>query len=286
MQILIYVLTMLMLFSIMAYVRIDSYRNFTAIRYQFEEYMTKQEREFFSQRATDWYKNTAVLTAKEKEDKEKQQQTQASSRLSLYPLVNKKAREEDAEQANQAKIVLKKLLELLYGKQEFYKKLEAKRPGFVDELIQRVSDASDKLSSNQEITAPADLGNLNLEDDMLNEAFHKMLKGAKKDKNDKDPDHGYPSLLSFVNVSKKSKLRVFLAPRLVLLAISGNPTLVDELLQTRKEIYNQLSHEPPMITTEDAEKQFRTLFQTRLSSFINEKLLDYSVSKTNPSSYE
>lgn len=301
MQILLFVVTVLMLLSLLTYARLDSYLGFVLTRNQLENYMTVTEREFFNLRNIKWYDDTPAT--KKEADEAKGKKAAATSKVNIYALLNKEEKEGEFDLYNQTRYVIKRIVESLYGNARFYKEISAKRQDFINEILDAMEAAAKKLPKEQAITTPKDLANLDLGDKQLNEAFYLILKGTKRDdsrcvavKKIKDKqesndieetpvDDGYLSLLDFITIDKsRPKLRVFLAPKKVLLAITGNRELTSEILEMRNELFKQV--DGGTVSAEDASKQFEQLFSNRISSIVTNAMLDYTVSKTNPKSYE
>jgi hypothetical protein len=259
--------------------------------------MEKNEREFYNLRNIKWYDDTPA-SSKESNSKP----VSATSKLSLFPLLDKKAKEKDFDLYNQVRYVTKRLIGELYGNTRFYKDINAKRPTFSDDILDALENTAQGLSKEQKITNVKDLANIDLGDKQLNDVFYLILKGTKREdsrkdalksikaesdsdnKEEKPVDDGYVSLLDYINVDARTKLRVFLAPRKLLVAITANPDLVDEIIAQRVALYKQV--EQKLATPEAASAQFNQQFGTRISSIVNDHLLDFSVTKTDPRSYE
>lgn len=293
MQILFFVLTLLSVLSLLTYARLDSYVGFVLTRKQLEKYMETREREFFNLRSIKWYDDTAVS----KKDAEKKT-VNATSKLSLYPLLNKDVKNQDFDLYNQVRYVTKRLIDLLYSNTRFYREISAKRPSFSDDILDAIEANAAKLPKGQKITSVKDLANLDLGDKQLNDVFYMILKGTRRedsrsvainslkdqpDQEDTPVDDGYESLLDYINVDARKKLRVFLASEKLLLAITGNQELVDEITTQRVALYKQV--EQKLVEEGAATAQFTQQFGSRISSIVNEHLLDFTVNKTDPRPY-
>lgn len=301
MQILLFVLTILMLLGLMTYARLDSYLGFSYTRKYIETYMAKSEREFYNLRNIKWYDDTPA-TKKEKEEGERNH-SPASSFLNILPLISKETKEANPVLYHQVRYVFKRLIDELYSNTRFYKEISSQREDFINEILDGIESAAGKLPKGQSITSGKDLANLDLGDKQLNEAFYFILKGTKRENSEKDAkdkikqtldskdyeekpvDDGYLSILDFITVNKgRPKLRVYLASRPTLMAIAGNKEIVDEIIEKRKELFKQVKSEN--VNADEASRQFEGLFSSRISSIVNNTLLDYSVTKTDPSSFE
>lgn len=297
MQILLFVLTLLTVLSLLTYARLDTYVSFVLTRNQLEKYMQKNEREFFNLRNIKWYDDTPV-TSKEANSKP----SSSTSKLSLFPILNKDVKEQDFDLYNQVRYVTKRLIGELYGNTRFYKEINAKRPTFSDDILDALESTAQSLPKGQKISNVKDLANIDLGDKQLNDVFYLILKGTKREdsrkdalksiksesdvdnKEEKSVEDGYVSLIDYVNVDARKKLRVFLASKKLLTAITANTELVDEILAQRTALYNQVNQN--IATPEAATAQFNQQFGTRISSIVNDHLLDFTVTKTDPRPYE
>ena len=85
----------------------------------------------------------------------------------------------------------------------------------------------------------------------------------------------------FISLNPNLKIRVFLAPPTLLKAIYGDEHHVNKIIETRNELYAEVMKKEgkdPNLAT----KEFENTFKGRLTSFDEETLLDYTVSKTDP----
>jgi hypothetical protein len=154
--------------------------------------------------------------------------------------------------------------------------------------------------------------NLDLDNPQLEDLFYWMSKGISPSKNlpesdtalilervvekgDKEvlpsteniEDHyitpGVIKLQDFLTInSSKNKIRIFLAPREVLLTIFNDTALVEDLERTRLEMYVQAKNEADTSTLSE---QFKQKFYARAVQ-VPESMLDFTVTKTDPRQYE
>lgn len=292
MNILLFVMTFLMLLSLMSYARWETFRNFSGFKAEFEHYMRETERGFYNAQAVKWYDQTHAT----KQAGHDNASTNAISRLTLYPILYK---QKDSFQFAE---IAKRLMRLLYGSHHFFKEIQEKEPNFLDEIFARLIQVIQNLPKEQQITQASDLANLDLGDPTLNEVFCKMLKGSltvasqaqgqssleedtSADEKEAEVDEyvsdkGYYSLLDYISMKNKPKLRIFLAPRELLLAIYGDPATVDAVIQERKTLYKLVNDGTK--TAQEATTMFKSAFENRSTYTI----LDFTVSKTNPKQYE
>lgn len=179
MNVLIFVMTMLMLLSLMTYARLETYRSSQTFQMIFKHYMQEDERGYINVRAKEAYKKIKVTEKDDKDGKKKPtpKKIDASPRIGIGLLFNPD-REAKGKEWEQTKVLLKNLMRTLYKEQGFYKELEAKRPNFVDDLIPAITRAVDELPKDVKPKHAVGLGNLELPDRQLNSVLYKMLHGA------------------------------------------------------------------------------------------------------------
>lgn len=317
MNILIFVITMLMLLSLMTYTRLELFRNSQAFQMIFKHYMEESERAYINQGAETAYGSIEVS---QKNDTPKEKQTKKAKPVGTSPEIGVKllldpTRDGKEKEWTQTKILLKNLIRTLYSKQPFYLKIEEERPSFLDELIRGITAAIDQLPPDQRPKEAKDLANLELSDPVLDKVLYKMLHGALysddvSEEKTKDPfkqiliretkeeatvddedlkkeiefqsPEGYYSLLDFVTAKYTPKVRVYLAPQEVLQAVFLDPATVESVLIEREYLYKRA------LADEDANElseTFKNQFQRLKDPALDDESLDFSVSKTNPKYY-
>lgn len=316
MNVLIFVMTMLMLLSIMTFARLENYRSSQIFQVLFENYMEKDERGYINMVALKTYDATK---GSKKENSGAKEKVLASPRISLAPLLKKGEKEKAPQEAASFTVLLKNLMTTLYADQPFYKKIIEERPSFQDEIIAALIKSAAELPKGKGLKNAADIANLKLDDDELQDVFYKMLKGApykdlnktlvpdltkevpkeqvQKDDDDSDDtsiekereEHkspqGYFSLLDFLTLQSWNKVRVYLAPREVLQAIYRNDAIVNDVINKRNELYHQ-AYLGDSEGTKSLSESFKNEFNNRQDPAVGDDVLDYTVTKTNPKKYE
>lgn len=304
MNVLIFVMTMLMVFAMMTYAKMENFRSFSHMQIQFQQYMQQIERKYISDQSLATYNKTSMSQGKAGA---KGPRAAASPRLSWYLLTNSADREKQPEAYDQMVSFSKKLIHLLYGDQAFFKEAVEKRPNLLDDLFA-------KLASDYKMVKASEFANIDLGDSVLNDTFYKMLKGnpvierkteqseiipeqvtptdeeelaaaaeAEQEALESKADEGYTSLLDYITIDKTQKIRLFLAPPAFLLAIFGDESFVRDIQEERYRLYRQLVN--GSIKPEDANGQFQAFVASRIGNF-NPEQFDYTVSKVNPRDYE
>jgi hypothetical protein len=305
----------------MTYARLESYRSSQIFQIVFNHYMEEDERGFLNLGADKIYATTTATTKGETKPKEPKEETKkpksdASPRVSLADLTNPDERNKKQKEWQQSVALLKNLIKTLYGDQPFYEKMMKERPSFLDELISSLTHTIDSIPKKNQPTKVEELANIKLPDEQLNSVFYKMLHGApykyaaedqkgkqvqqpveevvaedsskdaaqiQDDFEDYKSPKGYVSLLDFITLKSHKKVRVYLAPREVLMAIFNNNDTVDSILNERKALYRQAMRDAD---TSELEKTFQGSFESKRDPSIDPEMLDFSVTKTNPKDYE
>lgn len=320
MNVLIFVMTMLMLLSLMTYARLETYRTSQTFQTIFKHYMQEDERGYINVQAKKAYKGIKVTEKEGKKSTPKK--IDASSRIGIGLLFNSD-REAKGKDWEQTKALLKNLMRTLYEDQRFYKKLEAERPNFVDDLVPAIIRAVDELPKEVRPKQAVGLSNLELSDSQLNRVLYKMLHGAKyadvltdeqrknleqqnsfavkdnsssadveaasnEEESSDDADEykspeGYFSLLDFVNSGSKPKIRVYLAPKEVLQAIFKDQGTVNSVIEERQRLYQQADSDGDIGQLSES---FKNQFIKLKDPSIEDDTLNFTISKTNPKYYK
>lgn len=311
MNVLIFVMTMLMLMALMTYARLNAYRSSQVFQTLFEHYMQRDERGYINVAAEKVYAATKGST---KGGKSSGQRVSASPRVSLGPLIKKTEKESAPQVYHHFAALLKSLMTTLYAKQPFFTEMQAQRPSFLDEIITALVRSVDELPSDKRPKKAADLANIRLGDEQLDDVFYKMLRGApynevynaestsitpspeqaqgdedqsdasviEKEGEEYKSPKGYFSLLDFITLQPVNKVRVFLAPTEVLKAIFIHDDIVNDIIRKRKELYHQA-----LVTDSEGVKSlsasFKNEFDNREDPAVGSDILDFTVTKTNPS---
>lgn len=310
MNILIFVMTMLMILASITYAKLDAFRGARVFQTVYEESLQKEERGVINSRAEKVYEAVKINT----KEGEERPRNSGTARIGIKLFVDKHARDK-GDEWSQTKILFKNLLDVLYQDQPFYRDLAAKRSSFVEEIIEELVLSIDELSREMKPKTAADLANIRLPDPQLDKALYLMLRGASymqigapqqggqplgaDNQEEVEPDttapedqklgeeemqehvssKGYYSLLDFVTLSSPPKIRVYLAPREVLMAIFLDPGTVDSVIQERSELHKQAKAGSDV---KELGTKFKNEFERYKDPRIDEKSLDFSVSKTRP----
>lgn len=239
MNILTLVFTLILILSAITYTRFEQFRHFIIQRSFYEKHVTEDERVTFNRRERNKYQSNngspkrVTLSGILKLGKE-------GPGVPLKP--------EDEERIKKEKIILKELIQNLYKDQPFYRTLEEKREGFVNEIVDRLPDRLKAMVEQAEkpdsvIRSEEDLAKVDLGDAELQLAFYLMLKGTDKkagpeyDKNafNKLPTGRYYPLLDFIKYADKGEVSIYASPSEVL-DVFFNPEDIQIIVASRKEV--------------------------------------------------
>lgn len=275
-------MAMIMIMGLMTYSKFNTYRVQATLQYHFENFIQNNEREYFNDSSKERYDSTHVRSKGENGANErKSERNTSSSKLPIGVLLERSQQSVGTEKYETVRLLLKNLILNLYGNQSFLSGIIKNRPDSIDEIINRLPDAVQRLPTNQKITKPKDLANLDLEDDTLNELLYKFLKGTQFLYETKKGivEEGYPSLIEFINTGKAKKIRVYLAPKEVLHVIFDEGA-VDEIIRSREHYYLEVIND--RMNSQEATEKFKTLFEGALSPIVTPDFVDFTVSKSDP----
>lgn len=284
-----------MIFTIMTYARLDSFRAMTGLENEFTRYMETMERTYVNMAADRFYDKTTFSKPKSNDTgKDETPKGKSSGRLSLYPLIDSKIKETNPRKYEETISLLKKLIEALYGDQKHFKEILHKRPGIIEQLIEHISEAAKDLPKEKKIKKPIDLSNLKLGDN-LEEFFYLMLKGCPSLVNppqipsgDDETDEGgeeftsdkaYDSLLNFIDLHKNMKINIYIASKPLLKALYENDSTVDKLLHTRAELYKLVKKKN--MEADEASEKLKTEFELNDDA----GMFEYKVTGSDPEKY-
>lgn len=177
MNVLISVMTMLMLLSLMTYARLETYRSSAVYQLFFNKYMEDDERTYINAAMLKQYMKTKA-SKRDPKEAAADKQIAATLRISLKLLAEKKQRDSQPKDWEQTKLLLKNLIFVLYAEEPFFKQATHMSSQVLDELIAGLVQAVDDLPDDKKLKKAADLANITLPDQQLDELFYKMLHGA------------------------------------------------------------------------------------------------------------
>lgn len=278
MNILIFVMTMLMMLSILTYAKFASFRASSIVQYQFEQFIQKSERRYVSEKAKALYTNIHL----KRRDQKERNIIRGGRALSIGILL-------DAENLNKEPVKYQRTMDMLielanglYSKYDFYRVMKSeKRPMFLQEIVKDIQEKVAFQPDGQKIsvgTPVSALANIELSDEELHDVYYKMLRTVHS-VDEKVPE--CPSLLDYISLDNKP-ISVYLAPKEVLEVIFADSDAVEGAMARREQIYKKLTSDDKneSISPANAMKDFQNDFAGKLKVPID--MVTFEVSKTNP----
>jgi hypothetical protein len=177
--------------------------------------------------------------------------------------------------------LLKNLLNVLYGGQEFFEKSKEAIPDIEERFILDLYEkAKDQQSEINWIKLSKHLSCIELDDKNLNHLRKKMMNGNKEYFSVEDLDKaGYFSLKKFISVNEREKvMSLWLAQRPILMALFQDEKIVQEVLEARREILTEMDRK--RLDKEGAEKELQLRFGIYCGDL--KEYIDFSVSGSLP----
>lgn len=315
MQVLLYVMALLMLLLVMTAAKVNFFEHAGRMHQSVVRYMETFEREPYQQLAADFYDRITLKSRAA--NPAKSSKIQGTSRLSLAPILNEDVRNKNPEVYQQTRTLLKQLMIQLFSQARFYQQLAQSRSSFLDELIDELQKAAEQTQEKESLEGISGLSQLEIFDPDLKYAFFLMLQGVpvslgapsvhweqeEKEATSKlhsdtldltaeeeeeaqaesDEGHaaaGLASLQDYLTSKDSPKIRVFLAPKALLLAIYGDGIIVDRLLESRHQLFNAVNRDPSQ--KQALSEQFQEDFSSQGQASAFNAILDFSVSRTQP----
>lgn len=176
----------------------------------------------------------------------------------------------------------KKLIEILYGEQEFYQTKMAQKPDLLESFFAALLESN---KGDKKIGKVENVNQLYLNDPYLREFFYAISKkvplGPQAEQalllGKKKTSCEATSFIEFLSQKKAKKIRVFLAPSALLLALFQNRETVLSIIEMRKQLHKDITNNNK--TVEEANKEFSSAFS---GSSTYQEILDFSTGKTAP----
>lgn len=269
MNILPLILALVLMLAVMTVQKLEHFKNQTVVQREYQFFLQTMERQVFNKR------QKRLFGESEKNLRQ----------LSFRFLVDKKAREGNANAAKQYRMLIVELMKIVYGEAAFFNNLEKKRPNFLEEMLNAIEQAAD-AAPEKLINRIQDIARLNLEDPELQEAFYHMLKGTiEREKLKEAPpcckEKAYVSLFKFINYDgkdgKPKRIVVQMAPREILKAIFESDAVVEAIIAKRNELAANKDN--------GSELAFKNEFNEKWRTGIDDNLLDFRISSGKKDAY-
>lgn len=305
MNLLVFVLSFLMLIAAISYQGLAHYKSNALVRGVWDRIIRIEEPCAFNRSVEEEYKalKGKRTSKKEQADQEEKDDKDAkgSAKINFRFLTDPSFPEKKPKQTEQMELLLKNLINTLYGDQAFFKEFTQARPTIIQDIINALRSLSEELGDKQKITSLKKLSGVSLKNEELEKLWHQLLRknpvssaalqrifnlSQEEMKKGGDALCFETHLIHYLSNSNVEQIRLYLASRPILLALLNEPSLVDELIQKRLELYKEVKRKNNPMTQEDATSElqnFAAKFPT-LGSF--DAIINYKVTKSNPADYE
>lgn len=304
MNLLVFVLSFLMLIAAISYQGLAHYKNNALIRGIWDRIIRIEDPCAFNQTVEEEYRQLKgkrlSKTEQEAEEKKEESETGGSSKINFRFLTDPSYPALYPKETEQMEALLKNLILLIYGDQPFFNELYQARPTIITDIIHSLRSLSEEMG-DKKISKAENLSKIGLKDEGLEKLWYQLLRknpvSAKVQQalfnltNEEIQKAGdslcfQTQLTNYLNNSSKLQIRLYLAPRALLLALLNDPGLVNELIQKRKELYKEVSRKNNPMTIQEAENELKNLVSKAPSLAQFDAIINYRVSKTDPSTYE
>ncbi len=286
MNILPLVLLLILTLSVLTLKQVEDFKNLEIVRKECQDFIRELDKQHFNHRQRILYDNGV-------------QDYYKTRKLNLHAFFDQKVTS-DQRKLEQLKQILKELMKVLYAEADFFKKIEKKRPDFLTELVDQITDPDLDIShiTHSHIE---NLSQIKLSDPELQEVFYHMLKGTIGRKERKEiekyraisnqhREKSYLSLLNFLSFKKVNStdrpepIPIYQAPKELLLAIYEKEA-VNEILIKRRE-FKHTKKDSSSEKTQKKESFADFIFKQAKVIPIDNEMLDPTVSTTDPEIYD
>lgn len=297
MNILIFVMAILMLMASITYSSLNRFVKAEVQAHEWQERIRFQARVKYNQSLYALSKPKVKEEAKSQEskkDEKKVEKPKTEMGRGTIPgqfLISPTFRHQHPDDFVKYGELFKAVARQLYYEQPFFKNLEKERPQFLDEIMREIVEISER---GKPIASFNKLMFEKWSDPNLKRAFSLMLTESpsyrkplkekiEKEQEEKEKDesivnrNGIVTLNDYFHFIYKDKIRLWLAPKPVLIALFRNNELVDALIQDRKQNYPKCIS--GIYEKDDLEKH---LHETYGGKSAYETFIDYTVTKTRP----
>lgn len=282
MQVLTFVAALLMVLSLLTYARLEMMRDISALRRLFIQNIEQEGPAIFAKAAI-WHYNQIRVSS---QTQKKREGSKSTPQISLVSLLNREEQVKNSQKTQAVEMLFKQLLYVLYGQQPFYREMLQERPGAIEELLERLTEGYTKLPKKKRPQQAKDLANLDVNDGQLQFFLYRLFSGIPAAPGAEKEQEVVPSLLGYITLKPNVPLRLYLAPRPILIAVLGSDSAADALIAERQQIYKGLRRKGVHgLSLEEGSKQFENTAKGLGIRYLEGDQIDFSVSKTDPSSY-
>ena len=301
MNLLVFVLSFLMLNAAISYQGLAHYKANALVRGIWDRIIRIEEPCSFNSSVENEFKQIkgTRLTKKAQAELEEKEDTEAkgAAKINFRFLTDPALAEKSPKETEQMSLLIKKLILILYGDQAFFKELYQPRPTIIQDITNALRALSEEMGEKK-IGSTKKLAQISLKDENLEKLWHQLLRknpvssqaqqlifNLTQEQMQKGGDNlcFETNLIAYLSNSNVLQLRIYLAPRPLLLALLDDPNLVNELIQKRKELHKEITRKNNPITSEEATNELKT-FAEKFPTFGQfDAIINYKVTTTPPS---
>lgn len=179
-------------------------------------------------------------------------------------------------------MILKNLIHDLYQNFEFFIEAKLQMPDFEEQLLKDLIKKSYEQEIGASLHSVRELGTVDFENNLERCVFVTMCNGRHFWRKTLPTQWGaeYYSILDFISARHRSDyvISIWLAPRPLLKAIFRDDAIVDDVMQTRREIYEELQQgNDYRIKRRELAKKFKS----HITEF-DPKYIDFRVNRIKP----
>ncbi|MBB64317.1 MAG: hypothetical protein CMO81_04565 [Waddliaceae bacterium] len=281
MNVLPYIFAILTALSLLTYSRYQSYVDERAFDFQMRreiqidlergKHLNQSEKSYFlSSPGKAASQESESVSFEEELSEQIDRKNYLSSRLDLRSLFSKETKAETAF----VREFLTKLIDQVYGKQEFFSELDSKYGFLAQRLVDELISKSRGIDGEVLVISDSSFRSIDFQDSDLQRLWYRMMRGSGLT----DGTRAYPSLESLVGINKSHQVSepicIYLAEPKVLDVLFEDTIFVDQLLSFRKSISGG---------GEEAEKKLQDWVEQHPQGRVYKAFLNYQVSSTRPS---
>lgn len=267
-----FVLSIVMLLSILSYSNLRAFLNFSIVQNEYQRYLGEQEQSFYNHEVERLYNRERKSASHSSHSKAGVKHLKRT--LNIRNWLDPRCTDSTKDQYG---LIVERLMDHLYKNQPFFGRFYKERPDLNKQILNHLKDKGKPLQGH--------LANIDLGDSVLQEAFAAMLAGnidaeqwEKKSKQGIDLQGYYRSLNDFIDYVGESerKLSIYLARKELLYAIYNDSNIVLAVIQCRNECYQKYK---------DDRNTGETMLQQHIPIGFDPQLFDFSTSGTKPPDY-
>lgn len=219
---------------------------------------------------------------KEEDGEKKDLHPEASAVMNFRYFLDEKTAQDNPNERALYIEVAKRLIDILYSDQPFYKAKLAMRPDLLDTFFAALLESN---SGTKKIARVRKMKQLVINDPLLKEFYYAIIRPASLSREavqvltlgEKKVECATTSFDDFLSDKNAKKIRVFLAPPALLMTLFNDKNTVLSIIEMRRQLYKDIKTNKK--SAEAGTQEFASAF-SGYSSY--QEILDFSAGKTDP----